>query len=363
MKKYLVILAASSLLVFASCNKEKNQAYTIEGNKIVLNVAGELPQDNNAKQTWSGERLRIFFNSGDQININGTDYALSCYPSNIAGTSTSVSNYARVTCDLADDYKLFYPTEGYTSITPNADGTDFIATVNMPTHVTLIPNTAMNRFSTMNYTPVWPLYTFLSDEVMHENNPALAGATTEDGSCFELKNAVAVIAPEVIYGQEWAELVFGGSYENPADCPTLYFTDVVISANHQLTGAATLNTEDAAAPYIVMDNTLAEGSMDKVYCHLDTPVEINGLATSHVMLGNVAVPVMPAGTSFQANLYFYVVNADGSNTYYKYQSRTSQNIMPFRRSYRDFFDFNFQTVQGAGTGVTITSQATPFTIE
>lgn len=356
MKKYLVILAASSLLVFASCNKEKNQAYTVEGNKIVLNVAGELPND-NAKQTWSGERLRIFFNSGDQININGTDYSLSCYPSNIPGTSTSVSNYARVTCDLASDYHLFYPAEAYTVTDGDNEG-EYVATVNMPTHVTLIPNLAMNRFSTMNYVPVWPLYTYLNEETM---NSTLS--TTDDGARFELKNAVALIAPAVIYGQEWAEVVFGGTYATPEDCPTLYFTDVVISANEKLTGAATLNTEDATAPYIVMDNTVAEGSMDKVYCHLDSPVAITGLATSHVMLGNVAAPVMPAGTSFQVNLYFYVLDAAGTPTYYKYQSRNGQNVMPFRRSYRDFFDFNFQTIQGTNNGVVITSQATPFTIE
>ena len=131
MKKYFVILAVSSLIVFAGCKKENtNQAYSIEGNKIVMNIAGEIPTDNPTKQAWSGERLRIFFNSGDQININGTEHSLSCYPSNIPGTSTSVSNYARVSCDLADDYHLFYPANIY-NVTPDNSTTPatYVATV------------------------------------------------------------------------------------------------------------------------------------------------------------------------------------------------------------------------------------------
>ena len=362
MKKYFVILAVSSLIVFAGCKKENtNQAYSIEGNKIVMNIAGEIPTNNPTKQAWSGERLRIFFNSGDQININGTEHSLSCYPSNIPGTSTSVSNYARVSCDLADDYHLFYPANIYTVTPDNSTSpATYVATVALPGEVSLINNDAMVNFASMNNVPVWPLYTHLNDAALH---PTTTGTTTEDGARFELKNAVAIIAPEIIYAQEWAEVVFGGTYATPADCPTLYVTDVVITCNeHSLNGASTLNTADPASPYLVMDDTIANGTNNKIVCHLDNPKEITGQAGVNQMLGNVAAPVMYMNHNFQVNIYFYTV-IDGTTTYYKYQSRQSRNILPLRRSYRTFFDFNFQTREGIGQGVVITSQATPFTVE
>jgi len=364
MKKYFVILAVSSLIVFAGCKKENtNQAYSIEGNKIVMNIAGEIPTDNPTKQAWSGERLRIFFNSGDQININGTEHSLSCYPSNIPGTSTSVSNYARVSCDLADDYHLFYPANIYT-VTPDNSTTPatYVATVALPGEVSLINNDAMVNFASMNNVPVWPLYTHLNDAALHPTTTT-TGATTEDGARFELKNAVAIIAPEIIYAQEWAEVVFGGTYATPADCPTLYVTDVVITCNeHSLHGASTLNTADPTAPYLMMDDTIANGTNNKIVCHLDNPKVITGQAGVNQMLGNVAAPVMYMNHTFQVNIYFYTV-IDGTTTYYKYQSRQGRNILPLRRSYRTFFDFNFQTIEGTGQGVVISSQDTPFTVE
>ena len=308
MKKYFVILAVSSLIVFAGCKKENtNQAYSIEGNKIVMNIAGEIPTDNPTKQAWSGERLRIFFNSGDQININGTEHSLSCYPSNIPGTSTSVSNYARVSCDLADDYHLFYPANIY-NVTPDNSTTPatYVATVALPGEVSLINNDAMVNFASMNNVPVWPLYTHLNDAALHH---------------------------------------------------------VVITCNeHSLNGASTLNTADPASPYLVMDDTIANGTNNKIVCHLDNPKVITGQAGVNQMLGNVAAPVMYMNHNFQVNIYFYTV-IDGTTTYYKYQSRQGRNILPLRRSYRTFFDFNFQTIEGTGQGVVISSQATPFTVE
>jgi hypothetical protein len=362
MKKYFAILAVSSLIVFAGCKKENtNQAYSIEGNKIVMNIAGELPTDDATKQSWNGERLRIFFNSGDQININGVDYSLSCYPSNIPGTSTAASNYARVTCDLADAYYMFYPANIYT-VTPDNSTTPatYAATVAMPAEVSLINNNAMVNFATMNDVPVWPLYTYLDDAALH---PTTTGATTDDGARFELKNAVAIAAPQIRYGQEWAEIVFGDTYATPEDCPTLYVTDVVITADQVLNGAATLNTANPAAPYIVMDATATDNTNNKIVCHLDNAMEITAQAGVNQMLGNVAVPLLPQGTTFQVNIYFHTV-INGTTTYYKYESRESQNNnKPFARSGRTFFNFNFQTIGGTGNGVVITSQATPFTVE
>ena len=108
--------------------------------------------------------------------------------------------------------------------------------------------------------------------------------------------------------------------------------------------------------------TIANGTNNKIVCHLDNPKVITGQAGVNQMLGNVAAPVMYMNHNFQVNIYFYTV-IDGTTTYYKYQSRQGRNILPLRRSYRTFFDFNFQTIEGTGQGVVISSQATPFTVE
>ena len=53
MKKSLMVLAASAVILFAACNKEENNGYTINGDQITFGVGSGIPQD-EGKQSFSG---------------------------------------------------------------------------------------------------------------------------------------------------------------------------------------------------------------------------------------------------------------------------------------------------------------------
>ena len=359
MKKYLVMLAASSLLVFAGCQKESAQKpYTIEGNQVVFNIAGEAPSNDNDKQTINGGKF-LLFNTGDQILINGVESTVSCYRYNNSG-SDAVSAYAKVSAATADDYTFYYPAQIFTE--GDVAG-QYV--VNMPNHVSLVPNSSNYNFAGLTYAPAWPLYTQISAAEM----VAPTGATTTgDGTLFQLKNTYAVLVPAISYSFTWANQVLGGNWETDEECPQLHFTNVVIYADQKITGPATIDATRPTAPTLVMSTALASG-FDKVVCDLDNEIALSADANITRELGNVSVPPMPEGTTFKADIYFYVVNSDMSRTYYKYQSRRAVSDYPTQRTKKDYMKFNFKDAvedlnnPSATNPVFVTSQATPFTID
>ena len=356
MKKYLVMLAASSLLVFAGCQKESAQKpYTIEGNQVVFNIAGEAPSNSNDKQTINGGQY-LFFNTGDQILINGVASTASCYRYNSLG-SDAVSPYAKVVAATADDYTFYYPAQLFTE--GDVAG-QYI--VNMPNHVSLVPNSSMYNFAGLAYAPAWPLYAYISAADMETPTEA---TTTGEGTLFQLKNTYAVLCPAIDYSFAWANQVFGANWETDAECPQLHVTNIVIYANKQITGPATINATDPTAPVLEMSTELTSG-YDKVICDLDGEFVLNADVNITRYLGNVSIPPLPARTEFKANIYFYVVNADNSRTYYKYESKKVIARDACERTYKDNMKFNWKNavlVNDPNNPITITSQATPFTIE
>ena len=356
MKKYLVMLAASSLLVFAGCQKESAQKpYTIEGNQVVFNIAGEAPSNSNDKQTINGGQY-LFFNTGDQILINGVASTASCYRYNSLG-SDAVSPYAKVVAATADDYTFYYPAQLFTE--GDVAG-QYI--VNMPNHVSLVPNSSMYNFAGLAYAPAWPLYAYISAADMETPTEA---TTTGEGTLFQLKNTYAVLCPAIDYSFAWANQVFGANWETDAECPQLHVTNIVIYANKQITGPATINATDPTAPVLEMSTELTSG-YDKVICDLDGEFVLNADVNITRYLGNVSIPPLPARTEFKANIYFYVVNADNSRTYYKYESKKVLPRDACERTYKDNMKFNWKNavlVNDPNNPITITSQATPFTIE
>lgn len=350
------MLAASSLLVFAGCQKESAQKpYTIEGNQVVFNIAGEAPSNSNDKQTINGGQY-LFFNTGDQILINGVASTASCYRYNSLG-SDAVSPYAKVVAATADDYTFYYPAQLFTE--GDVAG-QYI--VNMPNHVSLVPNSSMYNFAGLAYAPAWPLYAYISAADMETPTEA---TTTGEGTLFQLKNTYAVLCPAIDYSFAWANQVFGANWETDAECPQLHVTNIVIYANKKITGPATINATDPTAPVLEMSTELTSG-YDKVICDLDGEFVLNADVNITRYLGNVSIPPLPARTEFKANIYFYVVNADNSRTYYKYESKKVIARDACERTYKDNMKFNWKNavlVNDPNNPITITSQATPFTIE
>ena len=355
MKKYLVMLAASSLLVFAGCQKESAQKpYTIEGNQVVFNIAGEAPSNDNEKQTINGGKF-LLFNTGDQILINGVESTVSCYRYNNSG-SDAVSAYAKVSAATADDYTFYYPAQVFTA--GDVAG-EFI--VNMPNHVSLVPNSSMYNFAGLAYAPAWPLYAHITAAEMETPT---AATTTGEGTLFQLKNTYAVLVPAIDYSFTWANQVFGGNWETDDDCPQLHVTNVVVYANKKITGPATINATDPTAPELQMTTALASG-YDKIICDLDGELVLNADVNITRYLGNVSIPPLPARTTFKADIYFYIINADNTRTYYKYSSKTATSTFPSLRTNKDYMKFNFKDaiINDPANPITITSQATPFTID
>lgn len=355
MKKYLVMLAASSLLVFAGCQKESAQKpYTIEGNQVVFNIAGEAPSNSNDKQTINGGQF-LFFNTGDQILINGVASTASCYRYNGLG-SDAVSPYAKVVAATADDYTFYYPAQLFTE--GDVAG-QYV--VNMPNHVSLVPNSTMYNFAGLAYAPAWPLYAHITAAEMETPT---AATTTGEGTLFQLKNTYAVLCPAIDYSFAWANQVFGANWEADAECPQLHITNVVIYANRKVTGPAKINATNPTAPELEMLTALTSG-YDKIVCDIDGELVLNADVNITRYLGNVSIPPLPAPTEFKANIYFYIVNADNSRTYYKYESKKVTPRMPCERTYKDIMKFNWknQFTNDSDNPITITSQATPFTIE
>ena len=355
MKKYLVMLAASSLLVFAGCQKESTQKpYTIEGNQVVFNIAGEAPSNDNEKQTINGGKF-LLFNTGDQILINGVESTVSCYRYNNSG-SDAVSPYAKVVAAVADDYTFYYPAQIFTE--GDVAG-QYV--VNMPNHVSLVPNSSMYNFAGLAYAPAWPLYAHITAAEMETPT---AATTTGEGTLFQLKNTYAVLVPAIDYSFTWANQVFGGNWETDDDCPQLHVTNVVVYANKKITGPATINATDPTAPELQMSTALASG-YDKIICDLDGELVLNADVNITRYLGNVSIPPLPARTTFKADIYFYIINADNTRTYYKYSSKTATSTFPSLRTNKDYMKFNFKDaiINDPANPIVITSQATPFTID
>lgn len=346
MKKSLMIFAASTIVLFAACNKEENKGYTINGDKITFGVGVTDPQD-EGKQTYSGSDRLIFFNAGDQIDVNGTVYSVNpIATSNYAGSTNTNSPVANVTCNIAADgaYAFTYPANIFTN-----EGGVYRATY---------PKTvlALNGFNTTNIDaireairPIWPMYYRIPDVSNFHN-------------MVELKNASAFLSPAVLYGPSWANVVFGpltgatyGEVEGQAynPCPTMNILDGVIYSSLKLHGVATLNTTDNENPIMVMNETVS-GRYDTLSWGAPANTVIQEDVSSqqeHVTIVGI-IPIAPVENMASKTFKMAVsLNAtiDGQTYYMLYvtDEKTTRNAL--MRNNRYFMNFDFQSV---GTGLT-----------
>ena len=336
MKKYTVILAAFAMFAFAACNKDSEKGYTMNDNGTVnITIGCNAPTD-NPKQSFNGERMRIYFTAGDQIMVNDGVYNVSPKPTTVAGTSSNMSNRGSVTVPTSSNYRFYFTAQTYTV------RTDGSYEVNMLSEVNLLGNGVSNPFDENNQ--AWPMYAECAD------------LTTLSESGVELLNAVGVISPVIIYGPEWCDAAFatlaGVPSFNANECPDLRVNHVVIRSNQKLTGTATLNTDDyddpEIGPFIEMDGGqwMPAGQLDEVICHVTNPQNMIPTAGQQAVLnivGNLPIAPYVYRPTYQMDIYFEV-DINGTTYYYMFETITKRHTDATPRHMRDWLTVNFQTV-------------------
>ena len=331
MKKYTVILAAFAMFAFAACNKDNEKGYTLNDDGTVNITIGCTAPENNAKQSFNGERMRIFFTSGDQIMVNEGIYNVTPKPTTIAGTSSNMSNKASVgSIPVSSNYSFYFTAATYT-VRPNGE-----YEVNMLPEVNLLGNGISNPFDANNQ--AWPMYAECAD----------LSSLGENG--VMLLNAVGVISPTIIYGPEFCDAAFatlaGVTSFQASECPNLRVNHVVVRSSQKLTGTATLNTTDPTDPYIVMDGTVNAGEMDEIICHVSNPQNMLPTVGEQAVLnilGNLPIAPYVNRPYYQMDIYFEV-DINGTTWYYMFETNTVRHNFATNRSMRDWLAVNFQTV-------------------
>ncbi len=343
-----MVLAASTLILFAACKKEENKGYTVNGDKITFGVGMDSRTD-DGKQSFNGEYKRIYFTSGDQMFVNNAQYSVipMASPENFPGSTNEFSPAGRVTVDVnpSGSYNFIYPAAIFNE---NAG----VYTATFPAEVNLLNGNAVNNeFSLIpeDLRPIWPMALGIED------------IATFYGDVI-LKNAVAFLSPNFIYGPAWCNVAFsrftGVTYGTVGDvttpCPVLTVKDVVIRSSRKLTGEATLNMDSPEFPKMVMNGTLSGNARDVVVCHSPENTIITENNGTNQELLNIAgiLPVapMPEETKFfQMNIYLEcdldVVDAMTPTRFYlKFVTNEARTLDPDLRSKRYKLNDNYQTI-------------------
>lgn len=359
MKKSLMIFAASSMLLFAACNKEENNGYTINGDQITFGVGMDSDQT-DGKQSFNGEYKKIYFTTGDQMLINGNLATVNPVANNrYPGSSAAFSPLARVTTGVSANgsYDFMYPA---TDFTIDENG---VYNAYFPQRVqALSGNAANNDFSLIdaNLKPLWPMYAGIEDINSFNSRQVL------------MRNACSWLSPSFIYGPAWANFVFGpltgltyGSNDENGtriSCPTMTVINGLIISNHKVWGSAHLDYSDRIAPKMVMDDVF-NGEVE-MFDTINFASPANALVvegynsqTSNEMM-NVAgiIPVAPmqyGAKKFGVVSCFVVtlpIDVDGevvdTPVYVAFASNVKAVDTEIERNKRYMLETNFQTVDG-----------------
>lgn len=360
MKKSLMVLAASALILFAACKKEENNGYTINGDKITFGV-GINDAQNADKQSYNGLAQRIYFTTGDSIFVNGVDCLVRPQAIPTLGTNENwsayataeFSPYALITSDVSTNgsYEFVYPVKVFThNAESDAYTTTFPTSVRLLNHAvenndfnTILPDPQHGLFS---YVPVWPMYYKIQNINTFEGNVVL-------------QNACSFLAPRVRYAGLFAQRVFapitGETYWSEdgtgitATAPALNVLDGFIISSIKMTGAAHLDRNGAedGGPLMVMDDEI-DATTGRDLLHFD--VDGEGMTIYPVVEGQDGMnivgmfPVAPAenrrAKSFQIAL---TMGVDINNVHYYigFISNEGTTNRGYYRNERNFLHVDF----------------------
>jgi hypothetical protein len=352
MKKSLMVLAASAVILFAACNKEENNGYTINGDQITFGVGSGIPQD-EGKQSFSGRFKRVYFTTGDQMYVNGVAYPVRPQQSaNATGSTGNFSPFAKVTVTASStgSYDFVYPVN---TMNPGTNG----YTATYPAGVQALNGNALNndlnaptRSARYFAQPIWPMYA------------NLASIDDFNGQIMML-NTCSFISPEVVYGPGWANEVFseltGETYGDGTPCPVLNFNDGRIRSNIQLNGPAHLDVSDPTWPVMVMDAPDAsyEANPYEIYFAAHEGAVVTDGTEAVGETQNIAgiIPIAPIENRSAKQFRMFLglnTTINGTTYYLLFRSNTATRTGSMERNLRYFLSVNMQTI-----GSTASAQA------
>ncbi len=340
MKKYTFFAVALATLAFVGCNKKDNNLVPDANGNVTIMLSGEkyVSQD---KQAFSGANDQIFFNSTDNMYVNGLACPITCIPNGL-GTSTTESNLGSVAIPAEQIYNplyALYPADAFTPGTA-ADYSDW--TVNMKSNVVLIPATyeygTQTPISSIHQT--WPLTAYVPDVTLNNN--------------ISLRNSVALMTLAMRYGQpfvdEFTRTKVSGETFDGVEFPTLKVQKYVFSSpDTRLTGnghIAGLNTE---VPYVVMDGAApTEANPDVLTCWILDPdvypegYEFLPTGTYGEPLGHAPIAPIIDGTANVHLAVYFTLTYPGTNHTYEcvYENDVELTNSDVRRSDRTIFTCN-----------------------
>jgi hypothetical protein len=365
MKKYTFFAAALATLVFVGCSKENNNTLVPDENGMVtLTVSGEKSAaTDNDKQGFYGIGDHVFFQTGDQMYVNGglADLFLRMDgPDSIySGPTHSDAANIRVSAEyIGYPAVAFYPSNLFTPGTA--------MTVGDPINPVSDWTVSMKQNMTMIHTTTIPDYLVgLGPETMFPNW-TLSGyvQTLGDTPRIQLKNNIALLTPNARYGARFVNTLNNAFqlglpvYGANDALPQLKVTEIqIVSTTNKLYGNGHLVNVNTQEPYLVMDDQVA--GADTLFCAAEsydgtttTPgVEVIPGNYMGTPLGHITVaPFANDGTEYlQAIAYFTLTTADGQSFDFVYTG-TNVNIRPvtesngqlsIRRNIRTKLWFNF----------------------
>jgi hypothetical protein len=344
MKKSLMVLAASAAILFAACNKEENNGYTINGDQITFGVGSGIPQD-EGKQSFSGAFKRIYFTTGDQMYVNGavTDVRPQ-QASNATGSTANFSPFAKVTVTASStgSYDFVYP---FNTMTPGDNG----YTATFPSGVQALNGNALNNDfnAPTNYPlyfvqPIWPMYAHLA-------------SINDFTGQVQMLNTTTFISPSFIYGPDWANEVFSEltnvTYGEGTPCPVLNIADGRIRSNFRLNGPAHLDVTVPTWPVMVMDAPDAsyQANPYEIYFAAHEGAVVTDGTETVGESQNIAgiIPIAPIENRSEKKFRMFLglnTTINGTTYYLLFRTKTATRTATLERNIRYFLSVNMQTI-------------------
>ncbi|MCQ2260665.1 MAG: hypothetical protein MJZ77_04645 [Bacteroidales bacterium] len=301
MKKYVVLAAAIAMVAFASCNKE-------EKGFVTLTVGGE-PTENTDKQVYNSALNSVMFQNSDQMFINGRLANIACLndDDDPYTTTDGYSYRAQLSVPtgslMGQSFLAVYPASSIDAEWMDV-ATDYYP-VTMVENFHMIPqykeaatNPAAEGTEFSGDYQCWPMAAF-----------ATCGECVANDGYFQLKNAVAVFSPAIMYGMDFYNalarqfsLVTVNSVEN---VPALVLDKVVLSSTEPLAGLGRIENVRTSEPYVFIEDEPIY-SIEADNTGAIKPLPAMGLEQRFEIMGNITVPPFQHDGVLTQQVYFHM---------------------------------------------------------
>jgi hypothetical protein len=303
---YIAIIGIALLSVFSACKKENS---IVPDGKILFS-AGYVQPSSDSKYTilTSTQRLQAFFNSNDQVYINGLPYTVFPYATT-DDESDNASSHARIWADISSDhtYKGLYPASAFTSDITNFDH----PTILIPETVKVLPYNTDTR---------------IHEPVDGRILPTTAYCTSneiEDSLVF--RNTMSFIRLEIVYDIDFAKRLEAAT--GTVGYPPINIESVRLTTDATpLSGSGYIQNPFTQQPYAVLNS----GNANTIYYSF-SDISTNISAGSSRRIG--LLPIIP-NLNTRATMEIIFTTLDGSH-HFRYTKRSNNSIVTTRSKFID----------------------------